>query len=124
MKKIDFKIVFDRARRIRRKSHLSNVALQRDHLSCLVCHLNQKKREELSFVEISNKSAKRLIFESLESSTKRQILESNSIIIFISSSQLNQSATVVSFFRFSQQRKLTHQASDKNIDDKTHSSIA
>jgi hypothetical protein len=40
MKKVDFKIVFDRARRIRKESHLSNVALQRNHLSCLVCYLN------------------------------------------------------------------------------------
>jgi hypothetical protein len=43
MKKIDFKIVFDRARKARKKSHLSNVALQRYHLSYLVCHLNQEK---------------------------------------------------------------------------------
>jgi hypothetical protein len=58
----------------------------------------KKKREELLFVEISNKSAKRSIFESIESSTKRQILESNSIIILIFSSQLNQSIIVVSLF--------------------------
>jgi hypothetical protein len=48
----------------------------------------KKKREESFFVEISNKLAKRSIFESIEFSTKRQILESNSIIILISSSQL------------------------------------
>ncbi len=43
IKKIDLKIVFDRVRRIRKKSHLSNVAFQRDHLSCLVYYLNQEK---------------------------------------------------------------------------------
>jgi hypothetical protein len=58
----------------------------------------KKKREESFFVKISNKSAKRSISESIESSTKRQIFESNSIIILISSSQLNQSVIVVSLF--------------------------
>jgi hypothetical protein len=43
IKKIDFKIVFDRVCKIREKSHLSNVACQRDHLSCFVRHLNQEK---------------------------------------------------------------------------------
>jgi hypothetical protein len=58
----------------------------------------KKKREESFFVEISNKaSTKRSIFESIEFSTKRQIIESNSIIIFMFSSQLNQLIVVVSF---------------------------
>jgi hypothetical protein len=57
----------------------------------------KKKREESLFVEISNKiSTKRSIIESIESSTKRQVIESNSVIILMSSSQLNQSTTVVS----------------------------
>ncbi len=57
----------------------------------------KKKREESFFVEISNKaSAKRSIIESIEFSTKRQVIKSNSIIIFMSSSQLNQSIAVVS----------------------------
>jgi hypothetical protein len=42
MKKIDFKIVFDRVRKIRKKSHLSNVAFQQNYLSCLVYYLNQE----------------------------------------------------------------------------------
>jgi hypothetical protein len=58
----------------------------------------KKKREESLLVEISNKSVKRSIFESIESSTKKQTFESNSIIIFIFSSQLYQSITVVSLF--------------------------
>jgi hypothetical protein len=48
MKKICFQIVFRCARRIREESHLSNVAFQRDHLSCLVCHLNQEKARKIS----------------------------------------------------------------------------
>ncbi len=43
MKKINFRIVFDRFRELRKKSHLSNVTFQRNHLSCFVCHLNQEK---------------------------------------------------------------------------------
>jgi hypothetical protein len=43
MKKADSQIIFDRSRELRKKSHLSNVTSQRNHLSCLVCHLNQKK---------------------------------------------------------------------------------
>jgi hypothetical protein len=47
MKEIDLKIVFDRARKIRKESHLSNAASQRNHLSCLVCHLNQEKARRI-----------------------------------------------------------------------------
>jgi hypothetical protein len=54
----------------------------------------KKKREESFLVEIS----KRSVSESIESSTKRQALESNSIIILIFSFQFNQSIIVVSFF--------------------------
>jgi hypothetical protein len=54
----------------------------------------KKKREKLFLVEIS----KRSISESIESSTKRQAFESNSIIIFIFSSQLSQLIIVVSLF--------------------------
>jgi hypothetical protein len=43
MKKISFQIVFDRSRELRKKSHLSNVMSQWNHLSRLVCHLNQEK---------------------------------------------------------------------------------
>jgi uncharacterized protein YqgQ len=66
----------------------------------------KKKREE-SFLFISETLTKRSIIDSiicsakrqaLKSSTKRQVLKSNSIIIFMLSSQLNQSITVVSFF--------------------------
>ncbi len=72
MKKIDFKIVFDRAFKVRKRSHLSNAALQRDHLSSLVCHLNPKKCEESLFVEILNEIfTKRSIIELIELSTKK-----------------------------------------------------
>jgi hypothetical protein len=51
----------------------------------------KKKREESLLVETLNEiSAKRSIIESIEFSTKKQVLESNSIIILISSSQLSQ----------------------------------
>jgi hypothetical protein len=43
IKKVNFKIVFDRARKVRRELYLSNAASQRNHLSCLVYHLNQEK---------------------------------------------------------------------------------
>jgi hypothetical protein len=74
----------------------------------------KKKREESLFVEILNEiSAKRSVIESIEFSTKKQVLESNSIIefsmkrqsfesnsiiILIFSSQFSQSIIVVSFF--------------------------
>jgi hypothetical protein len=58
----------------------------------------KKKREESLLVEILNKiSAKRSVIKSIEFSTKKQALESNLIIILISSSQLSQ-VIVVSFF--------------------------
>jgi hypothetical protein len=43
MKKINFQIVFDRSREIRKESHLSNVTFQRNHLSRFVDHLNKEK---------------------------------------------------------------------------------
>ncbi len=59
----------------------------------------RKKRKESLLVKISDEiSTKWSIIESIESSTKRQAFESNSIIIFIFSSQFNQSIIVVSFF--------------------------
>jgi hypothetical protein len=58
----------------------------------------KKKREKSFLVDISNKaSTKRSICESIESSTKRQVIELNSIIIFMFSSQFNQLTIVVSF---------------------------
>jgi hypothetical protein len=63
----------------------------------------KKKRKKSFIVEISVKtsnetSTKRSILELIKSSTKRQVLKSNSIIIFVFSSQLNQSAIDVALF--------------------------
>jgi hypothetical protein len=58
-----------------------------------------KKKRKKFFVKIADEtSTKRSIIESIEFSTKRQILKSNSIIIFMSSFQFNQSIVVISFF--------------------------
>ncbi len=57
----------------------------------------KEKREESSSL-ISDTLTKRSIFESVIFSTKRQVLKSNSIIIFMFPLQLNQSAAVVSLF--------------------------
>jgi hypothetical protein len=57
----------------------------------------KKKRQESLLVE-SSISAKRSVIESIEFSTKRQVIESNSIIILMLSSQLNQSTAVASLF--------------------------
>jgi hypothetical protein len=57
----------------------------------------KKKRKE-SFSLIFETLTKRLIIESVIFSTKKQAFESNLIIIFMLSSQFNQSANVVSFF--------------------------
>jgi hypothetical protein len=57
----------------------------------------KKKRKE-SFFFISETSTKWSIIESVIFSTKRQVFESNLIIIFMSSFQFNQSIDVVSFF--------------------------
>jgi hypothetical protein len=59
----------------------------------------KKKREESLFVEISNEIlTKRSIIESIEFSTKKQVIESNSIIIFMFTSQFNELIIIVSFF--------------------------
>jgi hypothetical protein len=52
-----------------------------------VIWINEKRKEESSIVEIS--STKRSIIESTIFSTKRQVLKSNLVIIFIASSQSN-----------------------------------
>jgi hypothetical protein len=56
-----------------------------------------KEKRESSFL-IFETSTKRFVIESNIFSTKRQVLKSNSIIIFMSSSQLNQSIDDVSLF--------------------------
>jgi acyl carrier protein phosphodiesterase len=66
----------------------------------------EKKREKSFFVETLNKiSAKRSIIKLIESSTKKQILEFNSIIIFISSFQFSQ-VIVVSLFSILSTKKI------------------
>jgi hypothetical protein len=97
-KKIDLKIIFDRARKIRKKSHLSNVAFQRDFLSCFVCHLNQEKTRRIIFHENLKQINKMINLWINRNFDEKQIFELNSIIIFISSSQFNQLIIVVSFF--------------------------
>ncbi len=57
-----------------------------------------KEKREKSFSFISETSTKRFVIELIISSTKRQALKSNSIIIFMSSLQLNQSIAVISLF--------------------------
>jgi hypothetical protein len=57
-----------------------------------------KKKRKKSFFVIFETSTKRSIIESIIFSTKRQALKSNSIINLVFSSQLNQSADVVSLF--------------------------
>ncbi len=47
MKKVNSQIVFRHARKIRRKSHLSNVASQRNYILSLVHHLNQRKAKKI-----------------------------------------------------------------------------
>jgi hypothetical protein len=91
MKKISLRIVFDRFREIRKKSHLSNVMFQRNHLSRLIDHLNKKKHSHDVEILIET-SSKRSVLESLNSSTKRQALKLNSITIFIST-QISQAKT-------------------------------
>jgi hypothetical protein len=98
MRKNNLQIVFDRSREVRKRSHLSNITSQRNHLSCFVDHLKTMKKHSHD-VEISiETSSKRSAFESFNSSTKKQILKSNSITIFIST-QISQAKT--SSFSFS-----------------------
>jgi hypothetical protein len=94
MKKIDFKNVFDRARKIRERSHLSNDASQRDHSSCLVCYLNQEK----AFVQcrdLNRNIVKAIDFRINQFFDEETNFKSNSMTIFISI-QIFQS-TVASF---------------------------
>jgi hypothetical protein len=53
-KNLALKIVFRRARKLRERSHLSNVTSQWDYLSCLVCYLNQEKARRIIFIHFWN----------------------------------------------------------------------
>jgi hypothetical protein len=97
MKKTCFQIISCRICKLRKRSHLSNVTFQWDHLSCFPCYLNQEKAKKSIFF-ISETLTKRSIIESIIFSTKRQVLKSNSIIILVFSSQLDQLINVVSLF--------------------------
>jgi hypothetical protein len=54
MKKAYFQIVLCQTCKLQRKSHLSNVTFQWDHLSCLVCHLNQEEAKRIIFFHFWN----------------------------------------------------------------------
>ncbi len=44
MKEIRIQIIFCRFCKLRKKLHISNATFQRDHLSCFVRHMSQKKQ--------------------------------------------------------------------------------
>jgi hypothetical protein len=93
MKKACSQIVLCRACKLRKKSHLSNVTLQWDYLSCFDCYLNQEKTKKVIFFHFWN------IDKMIDHRINHiPILKSNSIIILMFSTQLNQSTDVVSFF--------------------------
>jgi hypothetical protein len=56
MKKIRIQIIFCQFCKLRKRSHISNVTFQRDHLSCLVRHMNQKKDNQLKHLCIDEKT--------------------------------------------------------------------
>jgi hypothetical protein len=92
-KKVDFKIVFDRARKVRTKSHLSNVAFQRDYLSCLICHLNKEKTWKITFRwdfrwNIS-KTINRWINRAFDEKTSSRIKFNNHSYLFVSAQLIN-----------------------------------
>ncbi len=83
-----FSIVFVK---YKKKSHLSNVTLQRDLYRVLFVIWIKKKHSHNVEISIET-SSKRSIFESINSSTKRQVLKSNSMTILIST-QISQLAS-------------------------------
>ncbi len=56
MKEARIQIIFCRSCKLRKKSHISNVTFQRDHLSCLVRHMNQKKDSQFEHVRIDEET--------------------------------------------------------------------
>jgi hypothetical protein len=83
MKKANFQIVFDRSVKYER-NHIYRM-LRLNEIIYRVSSVIWTKKKHSHDVEISiETSLKRSIFESFNSSTKRQALKSNSIIIFIS----------------------------------------
>jgi hypothetical protein len=80
------------------KNHIYRMLRLNEIIYCVSSVIWIKKKREESFFFISETSTKRSIIESIIFSTKRQVLESNLIIILMSSLQRNQSIDVVSFF--------------------------
>jgi hypothetical protein len=80
------------------KNHIYEILRFNEIIYCVSFVIWIKKKREKSFSFIFETSIKRSIIESIIFSTKKQAFELNFIIIFMSSSQFNQSTDVVSFF--------------------------
>ncbi len=82
-KKLVFKIVFRRARKILEESHLLNVTSQRNHLSCLVCHMNL-----WHYVKIENVESVDSVLTSINFEKFRKIKINNFKIVTIMKNRL------------------------------------
>jgi hypothetical protein len=56
MKEVRIQFILCRFCRLRRKSHILNVTSQRDHLLCLVRHMNQKKDNQFEHAQIDEET--------------------------------------------------------------------
>jgi hypothetical protein len=90
MKKVCFQIVFCRICKLRKESYLSNAALQRDHLSSLVCHLNQwKAKRIINCWNLIDEAINHWISYTLDENTSSEVEFDNSFYRFISAQSIN-----------------------------------
>jgi hypothetical protein len=90
IKKTYSQIVFCRTCKLQKKSHLSNVASQRDHLSSLVRHLNQwKAKKIINCWDFINEAINHRINYILDEKTNFKIEFDNHSHRFISAQSIN-----------------------------------
>jgi hypothetical protein len=118
MKKACFQIVFCCVCKLRKESHLLNVASQWDYLSCLVCYLNQEKAKKIIFCHFWNidKTIDYRINHILDEKINFEIKFDNHSRVFVLTQSINwYRFTLFSIFN-SENKHIKHRVNFVNID--------
>jgi hypothetical protein len=118
MKKTCSQIVLCRACKLRKKSHLSNVTFQWDHLSCLVCYMNQEKAKKIIFLFFWNidKTIDHEISHILDEKTNFEVEFDNYSHAFVSIRSINWCRFTLLNILKNESKHIKHQVNFVNLD--------
>jgi hypothetical protein len=118
IKKACFQIVFCRICKLRKKSHLSNVTSQWNHLSCLVCYVNQEKAKKILFFHFwnINKTIDHWINHIFDEKTNSEIEFDNHFHVFVSTRSSNWCRFTLFNTLNSESKHIKHRINFVNLD--------